>query len=125
MNTITIEFCKEDRERLDRLTAALNNAGTPFGEVLPCPAKAPTEAPEKPQEAPKPEADKVPAEEPNAAQAENAATLADIQKKVVALSAAGKKAQVRDIVKAYAERVSLIPEDKIPEVWDKLNALEV
>lgn len=120
MNAIMIEFCKEDRERLDRLTAALNKAGTPVGVVLPRPA----EAPEKPQEAPKPEADKVPTEEPNAAQAENAATLADIQKKVVALSAAGKKAQVRDIVKAYAERVSLIPEDKIIEVWDKLNALE-
>lgn len=49
----------------------------------------------------------------------------DVQQKVVALSAAGKKDAVREIIKAYAERVSAIPEDKLAEVLDKLNALEV
>ena len=50
--------------------------------------------------------------------------LSDIQQKVVELSAAGMKAQARDIVKAYAEKVSAIPEDKLQEVWDKLDSLE-
>ena len=50
---------------------------------------------------------------------------ADIQQKVVNLSAAGKKAEVRDIVLAYNNtKVSDIPEDKLAEVWDKLTALE-
>ena len=53
-----------------------------------------------------------------------AVTVADIQKKVVALAAAGKKDAVRDIVKAYADRVSLIPADKLAEVFKKLTALE-
>ena len=52
-------------------------------------------------------------------------THADIQKKVVALSAAGKKTEVRDAVLAYGNvNVSGIPADKLTEVWDKLTALE-
>ena len=50
--------------------------------------------------------------------------LSDIQQKVVTLSAAGKKAQVRDLITAYANRVSAIPEDKVGEVWQKLTELE-
>ena len=55
----------------------------------------------------------------------NEITLADIQRKVVDLSNAGKKEPVRDIIKKHADRVSGIPEDKLPEVWAQLNALEV
>ena len=43
---------------------------------------------------------------------------------MVTLSAANKKAEVRAIVKEYADRVSAIPEDKLSEVWAKLKALE-
>lgn len=50
---------------------------------------------------------------------------ADIQQKVIQLSAAGKKAQVREIVTAVATKVSDIPEDKLADVWGKLTALEV
>ena len=49
--------------------------------------------------------------------------MSDIQKRVVELAAAGKKAQVREIVKSYAERVSEIPEEKLAEVLGRLNAL--
>jgi hypothetical protein len=49
---------------------------------------------------------------------------ADVQKKVVELSAAGKKAEVKEIVTAYAKNVSGIPEDKLAEVWAKLTGLE-
>ena len=54
-------------------------------------------------------------------------TLEQIQRKVTLLAAADagkKKARVREIVNAYAKKVSLLPEDKWTEVWDKLTALE-
>lgn len=51
-------------------------------------------------------------------------STADIQKVVVRLAAAGKKAEVREIVKGYADRVSAIPEDKRAEVLTRLSALE-
>lgn len=51
------------------------------------------------------------------------ASLAEVRQKVVELSAAGKKAAVRDIVKAYAENVTSIPEDKLGEVLAKLKEL--
>jgi hypothetical protein len=50
--------------------------------------------------------------------------LSDIQKKVVELSAAGKKSAVRDVITKYASRVSAIPADKTAEVWEQLTALE-
>lgn len=53
-----------------------------------------------------------------------APSTADIQKVVVRLAAAGKKAEVREIVKGYADRVSAIPEDKRAEVLARLSALE-
>lgn len=128
--TITIALCAEDRARLDKILAALESSrpncercagsvaeamvaitheieGQQPIETLPeVPA---TPEPEKPAEAEK----QAPA-----------VSLSDIQQKVVALSAAGKKAEVRDIVTKYATRVSAIPEDKAAEVWEKLTALE-
>jgi hypothetical protein len=53
-----------------------------------------------------------------------APSTTDIQKVVVRLAAAGKKAEVREIVKGYADRVSAIPEDKRAEVLARLSALE-
>lgn len=56
-----------------------------------------------------------------------AVTLAQIQQKVVQLAAGSngsKKAKVREIINAYAKKVSDLPEDKWDEVWDKLTALE-
>lgn len=103
MNTITIELCAEDRARLDRIIAGLEakqaSAPEAIAEVASLEAEA---APSGPV----------------------SVTLSDIQQKVVALSAAGKKAQAREIVKAYAERVTLLPEDKYAEVMDKLSALD-
>ena len=73
---------------------------------------------EAPAEEPAP-VEEAPAEEPA-----EVVELSDIQKKVVALSAAGKKAEVRDIITKYASRVSAIPADKTAEVWEQLTALE-
>lgn len=52
--------------------------------------------------------------------------LGDVQRKVVELCgpAHGKKAEVREIIKAYAPKVTGIPADKLDEVMAKLTALE-
>ena len=63
---------------------------------------------------------------PEQAKAEPApdVNLSDLQSLVVRLATTGKKAEARDIVKAYAERVTAIPPEKFGEVFTKLKALE-
>lgn len=154
--TMTLQLSDNDRARLDKLTAALealagivpNCAGcvetavrmtqatTPAApeETSQEPASAPEEkpaenntpeqneptaAPWEPQEAAEP----APAEpEP----AKPSVTLEQIQQKVVKLAAAGKKAEVREIVTAYGAKVSDLKDqpEKWDEVWGKLTALE-
>lgn len=136
---VTVELSKEDRERLDNILTALQSlhcetcvqsalsyyqAGQTAEPVEPEKPVAPA-APEKPAADPEPAKAEEPAAAPAPAPApEPVHTKADIQRKVVELSAAGKKDKVRKIVTAYAAKVSAIPEDKIDEVWDKLAALE-
>lgn len=129
-NEIKVEMslCQEDRDRLDKIIELL----TPQ-ELLVAVEREPVKgidqpaekAPQSEQEAPAPW-DKDAPDLPGVA--EEAPTVKyskeDVQQKVVSLAAAGKKAEVREIVEAYAERVSLIPEDKLDEVMDKLIALE-
>lgn len=141
MNTITIQLTESDQGRLDRLTEALEKlaglveAMSP-AEVKPAEAPAPAkeqstpkEAPSKPMEAPAPAEVKQPTPEPTQAteakQDAPAYTLADIQRLVIHLCSPeiGLKAQVRDIVKAYADKVPNIPADKFIEVMGKLQTL--
>ena len=119
MNTITIELCQEDRNRLDTLLAVALELAELLGKTT---AKTAPVAPEVVAVTTPPEVEK-----PVEAAPVPAVTykLTDVQQLVVSLSAAGKKDQVREIVKAYAERVTLIPEDKFGEVMDKLHELEV
>lgn len=112
-NTITIQLCAEDRARLDRILAALENQPDHVAQ----PAQVPAEEPQ-------PTEDTAPWEKPAEAKEVPNITHNVIQKKVVELSAAGKKAEVREVVMAYASKVSDIPEDKLAEVWKKLYALE-
>lgn len=133
MNTITIELCKEDRQRLDEVIAFL---GLLVGEIKSRPVvQAPAETATAPKSAeiPAPHETAHPVEEvtapaepePVAEPETPAVTLDDIQALVLKLAApdSGKRAEVRAIVKEYAERVSLIPADKFAEVMDKLTAL--
>lgn len=127
MNTITmkIELCQEDRQRLDDILAALKSAGTPF--PIPQFREKPQEPAQEPAGATQDADDTQPtleATQPTPAE-EPAKTvkLADIQKKVVDLSTAGKRDAVKEIIQAYAPRVSALPEDKLVEVWEKLEAL--
>lgn len=143
MNTIniTVELCAEDRARLDKILDLLEKDYTgaavavrdaiiysiDHAEELRATSKT-TQAPTE-ETKPEPVEPVTPAEETPAQPVEEPAApavkLTDVQQKVVALSAAGKKDAVRDIIKAYADRVSAIPEDKLAEVLDKLKALEV
>lgn len=131
-NTITIELCAEDRARLDHINVNLTelimrvmgNQAPDMGEVLQkaAPELAGKLAAQHPVADPfkeLPKAEPVPFEQ-EAPQYK----LEDIQQKVVALSASGKKAEVREIVKSYAEKVSAIPADKFGEVMAKLIGLE-
>lgn len=148
---ITIELCAEDRARLDRLTAALEHkacdacvAPAPTGTELnqnsaEVTAKASDHA-EPPKNAVEeaepstltttPSEEETPKEEeiaPAEETIEPTVTLEEIQQKVVQLAAANngaKKVKVREIVNAYAKRVSDLPEDKWTEIWEKLVALE-
>lgn len=132
MNTIAIELCAEDRARLDGILEALTKHNckgcveaavnyTASQKAAPVEPAAPvSEAKEEPKaEPPSPEP-----EQPAVKEDAPAVSLSDIQQKVVTLSAVGKKAQVRDIITAYASRVSALPEDKVGEVWQKLTELE-
>lgn len=131
---VTTELCAEDRKRIDDVFYALvqlvelakgrHETAAEVGKIIELPVHAPTEevAPEEP-EAP---VEEVAPEEPEApAEAEAPkVTKEDIQQKVVALSAAGKKEEVKTIIKKYADRVSAIAEEAYVEVWDQLTALE-
>lgn len=135
MNNITIELCAEDRARLDRLAEALekyphkceNCAKTVAEGVTAFVAKevsAPSEEPKsEPQE---PTKEEPPATNPDDGP-EPSVTLEQIQQKVIELAAGNngaKKAKVREIINAYAQKVSDLPVDKWEEVWAKLTALE-
>ena len=133
MNTINIitELCAEDRARLDAIIEALKShnckgcveAATAYTAAQLSPSVVPvvpvSEAKEEPKAEPAPEP-----EQPAVKEDAPAVSLSDIQQKVVTLSAAGKKAEVRSIITAYASRVSAIPADKVVEVWQKLTELE-
>lgn len=129
---VTASLHEEDRKRIDELIRALHgvagaqitpqtNAAEPVKEI-----DQPAEkASENEQEAPAPWAKDAP-DLPGVAEEAPAArySVGDVQQKVVSLAAAGKKAEVREIVNAYAAKVSDIPADKLDEVMAKLIALE-
>ena len=148
-NIITIELHQDDRKRLDELIAF---AGLLVGEMkskpqtlaqlmTPGTLQAPAEEPTAPQEAPNlevvksdhPADDVSPFPEPEAAapaeEPKPAITLDQIRQKVTYLRASSdkkKKDGAKDIVLAYAPNITGLAncEDKWPEIWDKLTALE-
>lgn len=138
MNTITIELAGEDRGRLDKLLAAVEALNSSLlanqGMLAIADAGTHAEQPSEPNTAQENAPGKVTTPASDAPQtsaqeqteASDAVTLADVQRKVVELCGPphNKKAQVREIVKAYAPKVTGIPADKCAEVMVKLNALE-
>ena len=128
MTHIEIELCAEDRARLDKIIDALagNRNCQACVDTVTKYVAAEVGQHVKPAEThpvtdPFPEPETIPNPEPVAETP--TVTAADIQRKVVELSAAGKKDQVREIVTKYAARVSAIPEDKLGEVWTSLTGI--
>ena len=132
MNTIIIELSQVDRERLDKITELLMRqancahcgaAAQAFiekgNEVI---QKAKEEAKQVKVEdfpADEPLPFDPPTEEPVAA-----VSVSDLQKKFVDLAGTGKREEAKAIIKEYAERISLVPEDKRSETMQRLIALE-
>lgn len=137
---VTTELCAEDRARLDKLTAALEQLAPITVQVaeMPLDVMAASSGIDKNicpdnlaetkdhgdfvEIVTEPEEPETPAapEEPAAPQH----TKAELQPKVVSLVSAGKKEEVKEIIKQYAAKVSDIPEEKVDEVWAKLDELE-
>lgn len=128
MNTITIELCKEDRQRLDEIISFL---GLIAGELKSRPAPtetAPaaepaeertTNAAEHPVDEVSPHATPEPAAAPQYSQQD---ILAVVQRLIAPGS--NKREQAKAIVNDYATKISAIPADKYTEVMDRLTALE-
>ena len=76
----------------------------------------PTTAPQNEEEPKK--------EEPTEPQPTKTVDRAELRAKVIELSAKGFKEQVKEIVRAYAQTVTDVPEDKITECYGRLEALE-
>lgn len=133
MNTITIELCAEDRARLDAIKAALDklshstlcvggldlSQAPDFTATEPAPVEKPVE-PVTATAEPKQAAETAESEKSDTPKVD----CLTVQQKVVSLVMGGKKEETKQIINAYAPRVSLIPEDKLAEVYEKLIALE-
>lgn len=139
MNTITIELCKEDRQRLDEVIAFL---GLIAGELKSRPVSAEAVTAPQTEEKPKPlamehpvdavsphgepEPEIHPDEIPEVTASTYKWTQADILGIVQRLIAPGstKRAAAKAIVNDYAVKISAIPADKYNEVMDRLVKLE-
>lgn len=90
------------------------------------------ESPVEPQEEAKPESETTTPPEtetptvatPDQPTTEKTVDRAELRAKVIELSAKGLKEQTRDIIRAYAQTVTAVPEDKVSECYKKLVALE-
>jgi hypothetical protein len=113
---VTVELCAEDRARLDKLTAALENYTPPIiGVDL-------AQADEAPQAVAEPE----PAEETPVEETAPKITHDMIHQRVKELIANGSAAQneaARKAVTSRARNISGLPVECLAEVWAELDAL--
>lgn len=121
--TVTVNLSEEDRKRLDLIIEALEKQA-----VKPSLEAAKTAEKEVPEEEPKAEekVEEKPVPEPEEQKEPTGPeyTIDDVRAKAAELIASGKKAECRDIIKAYAEKVSAIPPEKANEVMGKLNEVK-
>lgn len=123
---LTVELSESDKALVGKLLSAVEalNASLLANQGMIAIADTDTSVEGASRPATPPVAEPVKDVDPNAGAA--VATLGDVQRKVVELCgpAHGKKAEVREIIKAYAPKVTGIPADKLNEVMAKLTALE-
>lgn len=135
-NEITIRLSDEDRALLGAILNELTNLsrgdfaipqewkGEKMADKVPNLQENHKNEPETVKNEPvKQETEPVKAE-PAPAPAAPTVSKADVQKLVVTLASSGKKAEVKEIVTQYAASVSAIPEDKLAEVYEKLQSLQ-
>ena len=128
-NTITIELCAEDRARLDRLAEALERKACDkcvenVVEYFKT-AKNDIQEQEASEAVTEPVCnEKASEKEFEALETSKTVDRSELRSKVIELSAKGLKEQARDIVRAYAQTVTAVPEDKVTECYMKLVALE-
>lgn len=119
-NHITFELCDEDRGILYDLVWAIKELNTSLqSQPNPCTA-LPSEATAAVAEVTTPKTEEP--VKPEKSKATPAAVQALVQR--LATPTSGKRNAVKEIVNAYAARVSEIPEDKLDEVMRKLVELE-
>lgn len=111
-NRITIELSAEDRARLDRLAEALERCA-----ILPTVEEVEVTTTPEPVE-------ETTIIEEVVEESTKTVDRADLRAKVIELSAKGLKEETRDVVRAYAQTVSGVPEDKVAECYEKLARLE-
>lgn len=117
------ETAEEPKDELqERLANTIKEAAEFVGADRTTTAAEPQETP-APTDIPK--AKEKPTDEEKTAQS-NKKTVdrAELRAKVIEVSAKGLKEQARTIVNAYAPTVAAVPEDKITECYEKLDALE-
>ena len=131
MNTIVIEFCPEDRARLDKIIAGLDGVKHDCSkcvrdEILVMENN--TAEPVKPSEDEPTTPEQVTPPEEKAAEAtqepQKRYTRNDVRHIVTVLIGKGKKAQAREVVKSYADCIDNLPEDNLPEIMERLHTLE-
>lgn len=126
-NTITIELCKEDRQRIDELIAfagliASEMKSRTLTVVEDNEPEAAAPAEEHPVDDDLPWETSEPAAEPE----QPKYTTADILAKVQTMAGPGnpKRERAKAIVQSYGKKVSDIPEDKRAEAMQRLIELE-
>jgi hypothetical protein len=122
-----MEFAKlriEPKPETDPVQQALAETLARATETVEAPKNAPEEAEPSTQTTTPPEEEKPTGEEPTPAPTTKAVDRAELRAKVIELSAKGLKEQTKDIVRAYAQTVTAVPEDKVAECYAKLVALE-
>lgn len=112
---IKLDLSDEDRALLDRLIEALTQASGVAKTNIVCHQHGDNS--QHIDNVGTVNIDNTPKQEPEV-------TAAEIQAEVVRLISKNKKAEVKDIIKKYAARVSDIPEDKRADVLSELKALE-
>lgn len=142
--TLTLELCAEDRARIDRLLTTLERLTTaPAAPVVSMPDPevhnaltevlervAPMTSKTAPTEPAPTEPPVTPTEEETAPTVEEIAPTAkpikasELSQKVVTLIQAGKRAEVTEIIHAYAPNVSKLQPEHYADVHAKLVELE-
>ena len=112
---VSIEFSADTKALLTDILYELRERHSPYETVYGETEAVNENKPEHPAE------EALPWDE-QPTQAKPTATIEEIRSKVLQLT--DKKAEVRDIIKEYATKVSDIPADKRAEVMDRLIALE-